>query len=232
MKKILLFPFLLFTLSLLAQNASNLTISTTGKNNLKISFNNKKYSLQDRTVTFQALTPGIYPLTIYQLQNKAGGGTEYVNVFDRNITLTAQKHLEITVMRFGKTGWDENYIEKDEWNENYTNPKPVNDPGYSNNNNTWRIVNATQFAAIKKAMNDEYTEDDRLKMGKLVLKDNLFSAAQIRELSNTFYNDDKKLVFAKYAYDFCQDKGNYFTLGDIFYNSSYKRQLIEYISTR
>lgn len=214
------------------QNTSNLTISTTGNTNLKITFNNKKYSLLDRSVTWQALTPGNYPLTIFQLQNKPGGGTEYVNVFERNITLNAQKHLEISVMRFGKTNWDEGYIERDEWNGNYYNPQPGNDQGNYRDRDRDRAVTDVKFAGIKKALNAEYNEDERLNVAKIAMKDNWFSIAQIREMCQTFYNEDKKLQLAKYAYDFCVDRGSYITLGDIFYNTNNRRSLMEYISTR
>ncbi|MBK8300355.1 MAG: hypothetical protein IPK90_07875 [Chitinophagaceae bacterium] len=69
-KIILSCDLLVTTLFCLAQIKGNVTISTTGTNNLKIKFGGKQYSLQDRSVTFQSLEPGNYSLIIYQLQQK------------------------------------------------------------------------------------------------------------------------------------------------------------------
>ncbi|MGB5030325.1 MAG: DUF4476 domain-containing protein, partial [Chitinophagaceae bacterium] len=93
-------------------------------------------------------------------------------------------------------------------------------------------VTATQFANVKKALGNEYNEEERLNLVKVVFKNNLFSSEQIKELAKNFYNEEKRLRFTKYAYDFCWDKGNYFTLAEIFYNSGYRKDFIEYIGNR
>jgi len=233
MKKILLICFFGINLSgyLLGQDKSNLTISTTGSSNLKIIYAGKKYSLQDRSQTFQGQNPGTYSLVIYQWQTKQAGG-EYIKVYDGSIRLTAKKHLEFTVLRFGKTAWDESDIAGDTWNENYTNPGPVTESGDNHYNNNQQGVTATQFANVKKALGNEYNEEERLNLVKVVFKNNLFSSEQIKELAKNFYNEEKRLRFTKYAYDFCWDKGNYFTLAEIFYNSGYRKDFIEYIGNR
>lgn len=228
MKRItlLVHVFILFTAVAHAQGRSNLTISTTGTTNLKIIYAGKKYSLQDRSQTFQNQTPGTYTLVIYQWQTKASGA-DYVKVYDGNVRLTNQKHLEITVMRFGKSAWDESDIARDEWNEGYTNPGPVSDPG--GYNNYQQPATATQFAEIKKALANEYNEEERLGLAKVVLKNNWLSILQVKELAQSFYNEEKRLRFLKLAYDNCSDKGSYYTLAEIFYNSSYKKDLINFL---
>lgn len=232
MKRIVLFPFLLFTLGLFAQNNSNLTISTTGSSNLKIRLANKKYSLQDRSVTFQGLQPGTYNLSIYQLQKKAfGSGTEYVTVFDKTITLSSQKHMEICVLRFGKVAFDEKSIERDEWNENYNNPEPDNEWGHNRNGN-WKTMDATEFAKIKSAISGEFSDDDKMTMAKVVLKNNWFTTEQLKKLVELFFYDDKKLEFAKYAYDYCVDKGNYYQVATLLFYETNKKQLLDFIGNR
>jgi len=233
MKKILLVLFFSINLSgfLFGQDKSNLTISTTGSSNLKIIYAGKKYSLQDRSQTFQGQNPGTYSLVIYQWQTKQAGG-DYIKVYDGTIRLTGKKHLEFTVLRFGKTAWDESDITGDTWNENYTNPGPVTEPGDNYYNNSQQGVTATQFANVKKVLGNEYNEEERLNLVKVVFKNNLFSSEQIKELAKNFYNEERRLRFTKYAYDFCWDKGNYFTLAEIFYNSGYRKEFIEYIGSR
>lgn len=232
---LLLTFFLTLSASVWAQGRSNLTISTTGNSNLKIIYAGKKYSLQDRSQTFQNQNPGTYTLVIYQWQNKPTGA-EYVKVYDGNVRLTNQKHLEMIIMRFGKTAWDESDIADDDWNENYTNPRPNNNQNGNNNNNNngnyQQAANATQYAEVKKALGNEYNEEEKLNLAKVVLKNKWFTTGQIRELAQTFYNEERRLRFLKFAYEFCWDKGNYFTLADLFYNSGYKKDFINYLGTQ
>ncbi len=221
--------FLVLSVSLWAQGRSNLTISTTGNSNLKIIYAGKKFSLQDRSQTFQNQNPGTYTLVIYQWQTKPTGA-EYVKVYDGNVKLTNLKHLEMTVLRFGKTAWDESDIANDEWNENYDNPRPGNNQGggYNNNNNNSnnQEVSGSQYAEVKRVLGNEYNEEEKINLARVVLKNKWFSTVQLKELAQTFYNEERKLRFLKLAYDFCWDKGNYFTLSDLFYNSGYKKDLI------
>ncbi len=227
----------IFSLLLFAQQPkSNLTISSTSNNNIRITLNGYKYTLQDRSTTFQALQPGNYPLVIFQWKNSWRGGGQYEKVYDANIRLTAGKHLEMTVMRFGKTSWDESNIEPDSWNEHYNNP-PVSEGNgnpvgnnYNNNNNYREPVDATRFAAIKKAISNEFFDDDKIRMAKVTMKDNYFSTAQIKELVNQVSNDEKKLQLAKYAYDFCTDKGMYFTIAETMFFSNNKKALLDFIA--
>jgi len=233
MKKLLLScTTIFFAWFAMAQNTSNLTISTTGNSNLKIRLANKKYTLQDKNMTFQAMQPGTYMLSIYQLQKKAfGGGTEYVTVFDKSITLTAQKHMEICVLRFGKVAFDERMIERDEWNDIYNNPEPDFDRDDFRNGNR-RAVDATEFAKLRSAISGEFSDDDKMTMAKVVLKNNMFTTDQLKKLVELFFYDDKKLVFAKYAYDYCVDKGNYYQVATLLFYESNKKSLLEFIGSR
>ena len=235
MKKIVLLLLFISSLSahLLAQDRCNFTISTTGNSNLKIVFAGKKYSLQDRSETFQNQTAGTYSLVIYQWQAKQGRD-EYVKVYDGSVRLINGRHIELTVMRFGKTAWDESDIAPDSWNENYNNPRPIRDNDYNNNNqNGWQGgATATEFANVKKALANEYNEEERLTLAKIILKNNWFSVAQVKEMAQTFYNEERKLRFIKFAYDFCNDKGNYFSLSDVFYSSSNRKDFISFLGTK
>lgn len=229
MKKFIL-CICLVTISLfsLAQSTGNFTISTTGNNNLKIKFGGKQYSLQDRSVTFQNLTPGTYTLTIFQLQRKSNGSTEYAEVFNNNIILTAQKHLEVTVLRFGKAAWDESNIEPDSWAN--TGYQPVT--GQYGSSNYGGTVTDQQFAELKQALSNATYDSDKIITGRVIVKDNWFRAAQIKELCLLFTYDDKRLEFAKVAYDNCANKGFYITVLDAFTYQSSKNTLLDYIKNK
>jgi Domain of unknown function (DUF4476) len=239
MQKLILSIFCSFlSMLLLAQQPkSNLTISSTSNNNIRITLNGYKYTLQDRSTTFQALQPGNYPLVIYQWKNSWRGGGQYEKVYDANIRLNAGKHLEITVMRFGKTSWDEGNIEADNWADRTNNPYPDDDNRNRDrdrdNRNTEPTIYKTdgsQFALIKKAVSNESFDDDKLRMAKVSMKEASLSTSQIKELLNLFYSDDKKLDLAKFAYDKCWEKNVYFTLAESLSFSSNKKALIDFIA--
>ena len=231
MKNIITIILLLcFVTVIHAQSKSNLTISTTGATNLKITFNNKKYSLQDRSATFQSLNPGSYPLIIFQLQVN-NGNREYKKVYDGNVRLNAGKHVEMIVMRFGKTSWDEGDIVNDEWNDNYSNPQSVNENDNKERNNS-AITSASKFNLILKALKDEYNEDKMLELAKVIFKNNLFSIQQVKEMCRLFYNEDKMLAFVKFTYDYCADKDVYFSLGDLLFSTDRKKSLLDFIGSK
>ena len=227
MKKLLLILILFATGYTASAQGANLTISTTGNHNLKIRFNGKKYSLQDRSATFQNILPGNYPLTIYQWQTRSNGNAEYVEVFNNNITLTAYKHLEITVLRFGKTAWDEGPIVSDSWWDGSVNPIGGNG---SNNNSSNQSVDENTFNKMKKTISDATYDNQMLSTAKVVMKNNWFTTAQIIELCKLLSYDNNKLALAKYGYDYCMDKNQYFTIADVFDYPSNKSSFMEFLN--
>ena len=230
MKKIV---FLLFsTLSAfygLCQQNSLFTVSTTGNSNIRLRFNDKQYSLQDRSATFQNVKPGNYAVVIYQQRAGTNGSAEYAEVFNSIITIKPQTHLEICVLRFGKTVKDESTAMPDDWNNDYdTNPVASN----VNGGELKKIPDNIQFDKIKKAVKDQYYDQEKLVYAKVIVKDNWFIASQVTELCSLFSYDDAKLNMAKYAYDRCVDKGNYFNVTNVFYYSENKNELMRFIGSK
>lgn len=221
MKQLIWSLFLMLLISCTqAQTKSNLTISTTGNTNLKINFNLKAYSLLDRSTTFQSLEPGSYPIIIYQLQVR-NAIREYVKVYDGTVKLFAGKHTEITVLRFGKTSWDEGDIAADDWQTAINNPRPDGVGTMSNSDS--RVITPEKYMLVYNALKNEYNESKKTELAKAIFKSNMFSLNQVKEMSKQFYNETNKLDFLKYTYDFCVDKDIYFSLADQFYNTATKK---------
>lgn len=228
MRQLLLSFLLMLLISFAqAQAKSNLTISTTGNTYLKINFNLKAYSLQDRSTTFQSLEPGNYPIIIYQLQYK-NSIREYIKVYEGPIKLNAGKHLEMTVLRFGKTSWDEGDIEPDNWQTAINNPTPIGVETTSNVDS--RIITPEKYALVFNALKNEYNESKKTDLAKAIFKNNMFSLNQVKEMSKQFYNDALKINFLKYSYDFCVDKDVYFSLSDQFYNLIIKKDFMDFLA--
>ena len=72
----------------------------------------------------------------------------------------------------------------------------------------------------------------RLKTAKQIAGSNCLSTGQIVEICKVFGFEETKLDFAKFAYDHCTEKQNYFKVNNVFGFSSSVDDLTNYISGR
>lgn len=93
-------------------------------------------------------------------------------------------------------------------------------------------MNSTDFAKAKSTIAGKNFEEQKLSTAKTIAKANCLSAEQIKDICSAFNFEDSKLDFAKYAYDYCSDKGNYYVINDVFNFSSSSDELEQYISTK
>jgi hypothetical protein len=234
MKKIVLFLVAtITTISSFAQRNSDLTVSTTGTSNLRIQLNGRKVALKDRSITFENMQPGTYALAIYQWQKKQNRGNEYVEVFNNTLKLTAGKHIEVTVLRFGKVVWDEGFATYDDWNDG-NDSSPIGGGGNSgyDGNHGQNAVNDIRFKEVKTAISGSFNDESKLATANTVMKNNWFTVGQIKELAGLFSFDPNKLQFLKNAYSFCTEKGSYFTLSEILTFSSNKQDFMKWVGER
>ncbi|GAA4464286.1 hypothetical protein GCM10023093_14290 [Nemorincola caseinilytica] len=86
------------------------------------------------------------------------------------------------------------------------------------------------FRSAKETINKASFEDTKLSTAKSILSSNCMTSDQIMQVCNTFSFEASKLEFAKYAYDRCTDKGNYFKVGNVFSFDASRTELNEHIS--
>lgn len=114
-------------------------------------------------------------------------------------------------------------------------PTPAPAPSVSSQVKQTGCVNAissTDFAAGKKSITSQSFSDSQLKTAKTFTKNNCLSVAQIKEIVEIFSFEASKLDYAKYAYDFCVDKKNYYQLTESFSFSSSADELNEFLETK
>lgn len=244
MKKFLLLAmFVFFCLETFAQQRADLTIATTGNGNLRIRLNGRKLTLKDRSVTFENVNPGNYSLSIFQLQRRNNGIIDYVEVYNNTIRLTAGKHTELTVLRFGKVVWDEGFISNDDWNDGWNNGNNNggwgnqgngNNLGGNNNNGYNNFVEVTpqMFTSIKAQVEQSMGDNNKLITARAVMKNKWFTVLQIKEIANLFASENNKLPFVKNAYENCMEKHLYFSLGELFTFNSYKQDFMKWLGDR
>lgn len=119
--------------------------------------------------------------------------------------------------------------------QNYPNHTPQGPPIYvpgSNNYFGSQSMSDIDFRALINTMNQRSFEKDKLIVAQQAARNSYLSAGQIRQIMEQFSFESSRLEFAKYAYDFCSDRPNYYQVNDAFDFSNSVSNLEEYISAR
>lgn len=219
----------LFPMLLLAQYNATFTVGTTGNFNLKMTFNGKNYTLLDKTVTFQNVQPGTYPISIYQAQRKVDGTYEFVKVYDGNANLKSGMHVEMMVLRFGKIVWDEGPYSYDSWTNGFNNPT-AGSAGTVNNTGNTQVMADDAFQSLLNLLRKAGSDYNRKDLCPGLFKNNLFMSRQIASICAEFSDDYYRIDIAKMAYRFCNDKGSYFMVAEVFKSDYYKNSLLTFIA--
>ncbi|MFN6378847.1 MAG: DUF4476 domain-containing protein [Flavobacteriales bacterium] len=95
-----------------------------------------------------------------------------------------------------------------------------------------RPMDSGSFTSAKGSISSKGFDDTKLSTAKQAVKANCMSVAQIKEVMGLFGFEESKLEFAKFAYDFCTDKNNYYMVGDAFSFSSSTDELNEFIESK
>jgi len=222
-----LFAFLLLYGTLFAQQNTRFTISTTGSIALLATIEGVNYTLPNMAQTWFNLQPGTFQVKVFQYQNRPGMEAGYKEVYNGTVKLIAGRHTELVVARFGKVMFDENDIAADSW---ATGIPGSLGGGSGYGNSTQVAVSASDFAEIKKSLEEERFADGKLKLARVIFKTNGFNTGQIRELSTQFSYDSDKLQFLILAYPACMDKGNYHILARELKYSSDREALMDFLA--
>lgn len=83
------------------------------------------------------------------------------------------------------------------------------------------IMNQNSFENLVELLSEEWFDSRRLATAKNAIKNNTFSAEQVKQLIETFTFESSKLEIAKFSYDHTIDKENYYIIfSTLNYNSS------------
>jgi hypothetical protein len=77
-------------------------------------------------------------------------------------------------------------------------------------------MGSADFGKLKQSVEAKPFSDTKMSTAKVATKNACLSVNQIKEICNLFSMDEDKLAYAKYAYDYCTEKGNYYQVGDVF----------------
>lgn len=94
-------------------------------------------------------------------------------------------------------------------------------------------VKQDDFNQILKSIENENSSSVKLTLAKQIISaKKCFTCQQIKSIVTLMSFESGKLELAKYAYDFCIDKQNYYTVADAFSFSSSKEDLMNFIGSK
>lgn len=88
------------------------------------------------------------------------------------------------------------------------------------------------FYEAKQTIASKDWDETRLGLAKQIVSSNCLFADQVRDLAGLMEWEETKLAFAKFAYDYTYDTGNYFKVSQVFEWESSTEELNAYISRR
>jgi len=92
-------------------------------------------------------------------------------------------------------------------------------------------MNNGDFEEAKRTVAANGFDETRLSTAKQIASSNCLNTNQIAALIKIFGFEESKLDFAKYAYDFCVDRNNYFKIANSFSFESSKTELNNYLQS-
>jgi hypothetical protein len=108
-------------------------------------------------------------------------------------------------------------------------PSPV--PGYNGPIGCSMPMSQNNFQQLKSTIGSKSFEDSKLTIAKQVLNNNCLVTSQVKEIMLMFDFEATRLDFAKYAYGYTYDIGNYFMVNDAFTFESSISDLNNYIGS-
>lgn len=91
---------------------------------------------------------------------------------------------------------------------------------------------AGDFNSAVATIRNQGFDETRLNTARQIASSNCLSTNQITQICQIFGFEQTKLDFAKFAYDYCTDRNNYFKVNNIFSFSSSSDELNSYIQGR
>jgi hypothetical protein len=93
-------------------------------------------------------------------------------------------------------------------------------------------MSPTSFSKAKDNISGNSFEDSKMTVAKQVSKANCMTAEQIKDVMGLFSFEDSKLEYAKYAYDFCFNQGDYYEVNEAFTFESSIEELNKYLESK
>lgn len=224
MKKIL-HSVVLLGLILVVSNAHariKLSVSVTTPTAIKVIIDGQKFFSQDNNMSIYNLQPGYHQVTVYYIKNRrdftsyynSGNNTYWKKVVSRQVTVRNNYQYDITVNRFGKAFYDQDFMyddnnDDDNWYYNDDDDNNCNyfdyNNGYNQDYNDWDFFRKKGTNPVNSTIDNHYSNHSATQnshnnsynnyYGKKVMSAPMF--AQIKSTIQQQTMETSKLDFAK-----------------------------------
>lgn len=106
-------------------------------------------------------------------------------------------------------------------------PNPL--PGYTGPIGCPSPMEKPAFEEAKKSVASKSFSDTKMQLAQQITRSNCLLTTQVKDFMALFSFESQKLEFAKFAYDFTYDKGNYYKVNDAFSFESSVRELEKHL---
>lgn len=111
-------------------------------------------------------------------------------------------------------------------------PSSGQQPTYQTHSGCQIPMNDNDFQQAKATIASKNFEDTKLSIAKQIIISQCLLSSQVRQIMQIFNFESTRLEFAKFAYEYVYDPGNYFQVNDAFQFESSVEELNRYISAR
>jgi hypothetical protein len=107
--------------------------------------------------------------------------------------------------------------------------KPAPLPGYTGPIGCPDPMGETAFLDAKQSIATKKFSDTKMQMAKQITSHNCLLTSQVKDIMSEFTFESQKLDYAKFAYRYTYDKGNYYKVNDMFGFESSVRDLEKFL---
>ena len=239
-----LFASLLLSVSLLAADMmpkTMLTVQSAGNEDIRVVVDGRRYETSANRIVIQDLGTGRHTIKVYK--EKRNGmfsimGRRYELVYQSHVQVKNRSHILVNIDRNGRASMTESRLIANGRNSqtgsdryfDYERDGRWGD--YDYNEGYARAMSDREFNTVLQAIDKEWLESNKLKSALHVVKNNNFTAAQVKEMLLLFSFENNKLELAKQAYASTVDKRNYSMVYDVFSFNTSKTELDRFIQGR
>lgn len=209
---------------------STLSITSYAGNNARVVVDGNRYRVSGKAITLDRLTPGQHRVQVYLPVNSFRPGRcreEDRLVYNSNVYVRPGYFVDMIINRFGRVFLDERPLNAlYGWNEGW-NGRDDEDRGAGGFNG--RAMQASDFSRLLETIRQESYDQTRMNLVRQAVGPVLLSSSQVRQLLPLFSFESSKLDMAKYLYDYCTERDQYYTVAGCLAYSSSKDELMRYI---
>jgi hypothetical protein len=197
-------------------NASKITVSSSGKEDLRVVVNGKRFETTGNQITIDNLKAGSHTIKVYREKNTGYYnilGKRYEMVYDSRININNKTHVNISIDRNGRTTMKETVLKGNGRGYGRDHDRTYDyDDGHSGDYPVYvesRGMSNYEFERVVKNIAAEWRESNKIKSATQVVKSNSLTSTQVAQLVSLFNIESYKLELAKVAYTNTVDKKYY-----------------------